>query len=52
MAHIKQVIEIALNDGYTVPRFEVHRVELLDDVFTVYYLDKLLNDVQSCNFAF
>lgn len=52
MVNIKEVIEIALNVGFTVKRFEVHRVELLENVFTVYYFDSLISDVSSCQFSF
>lgn len=50
MMTLKEVVEIALNNGFSVPRYKVDRLEIDRTVITVYYHDNLLNDVGSCHF--
>lgn len=51
MTNIKEIIEIALNDGYTMKRFEVKEVEVGRTMVTVSYFDKLKEDLDSCQFS-
>jgi hypothetical protein len=41
MTNIKEVIELALNDGYLKPRYKVQSVEVGRTLITVDYLDTL-----------
>lgn len=52
MTNIKEIIEIALNNGYTVKRFEVKEVSVGRTMITVDYFDKLKDAFDSCQFAF
>jgi len=51
MTNIKEVIEIALNDGFLKPRYVVNKVEVGRTMITVYYYDNLLSDDRICQFS-
>ena len=52
MTEIREVIEIALNYGFSVPRYKVEKVEIGRTLITVYYFDNLINEVGNCQFSF
>ncbi len=56
MTNIKDLIEIALNDGYATPRHKVHKVEVVENalngnVLKVYYFDNLFKKEDTCDFS-
>jgi len=52
MTNIKEVIEIALNDGYAVKRYKVKSIEVGRTLITVYYFDMVLNVEDLIQFSF
>lgn len=51
MTNIKEVIQIALNEGFLKPRYTVNKVEIGTTIITVYYYDNLFSDDRTCQFS-
>lgn len=51
MTNIKEVIEIALNIGFTVKRYRIDIVTFEEGFIVVKYYDFLLDKLDTCEFS-